>query len=85
MSPKEGQGTEERGTKLARLQALMARGDWHGALRIAARFPRLGEHRVAIQRAWAAIVNPRLYEGMGYDLEAVKQDGIRALKERYGG
>ena len=71
-------------TKLAQVRAAMRAGDWALALRIAARFPRLGEHRAAIVRAHEAYTNPRFYKQIGYDPEKLKADGRRALIERYG-
>ena len=71
-------------TKIAQLRAAMRSDDWQLALRIAARFPRLGEHRAAIVRAHEAYTNPRLYRQLGYDIEKLKADGRRALIARYG-
>jgi hypothetical protein len=62
----------------------MRTGDWRLALRIAARFPRLGEHREAIVRGHEACTNPRFYKQLGYDPEKLKADGRRALTDRYG-
>jgi hypothetical protein len=61
----------------------MAANDWYAALRIAAKFPELGEHREPIQRAWAAYQNPGLYVEMGYDIDGALAAGFAALKERY--
>lgn len=74
-------GTME--TKLGKLKAALARGDEVGALRIAARFPRLGEHKERITRAWAAYQNADFYRGIGKDPEELFRDGIRAIRERY--
>jgi len=71
-------------TKLAQLKAAMRAGDWALALRIAARFPRLGIHKPAIVRAHEAYTNPRFYKQLGYDVEKLEADGRRALIERYG-
>lgn len=70
-------------TKLAQLKACMAAGDEIGALRIAAKFPTLGEHRERIQRAWSAFNKPEFYRGMGYDPATLIADGIAAIRERY--
>jgi len=40
------------------LKQIMAAGDWPGALSLASKFPRLGEHKVAITRDHGAITNP---------------------------
>ena len=72
-------------TKLAHLRDAMRAGNWEQALRMAARFPRLGEHKEAIVRAHEAYSNPRFYSQLGYDMEKLKAEGRRALVERYGG
>lgn len=70
-------------TKLAKIRHAMRDENWDEALRLAARFQRLGEQAEAIKRAANAITNPAFYEGLGYNLAKVKDDGIAALKERY--
>jgi hypothetical protein len=70
-------------TKLARIRRAMRAGNWDEALRLAAKFQRLGEHTEAIQRANAAQGNPAMYEELGYDLAKLKSEGIVALKERF--
>jgi len=70
-------------TKLARIRKAMLHGDWETALRLAARFQRLGEHAKAIRRAADTIAHPLIYQQMGLDLEKIKNDGIVALKERF--
>ena len=71
-------------TKLARLKAAMRAGDWALALRIAARFPKLGEHAATIQRGHEAYTNPRFYRQLSKDPEALKKAGKLALIARYG-
>jgi hypothetical protein len=71
-------------TKLSQLKAAMQAEDWQLALRIAARFPELGEHAAAIRRGHEAYTNPRFYLQLGKDLEKLKAAGRRALIERYG-
>ena len=70
--------------KLAHVKAAMRAGDWQKALRIAARFPRLGTHRAAIVRAHEAYSNPRFYFQLGYDLTELKAAGRLALISRFG-
>ena len=70
-------------TKLAKLKTAMAANDWPTALRIAARFPRLGEHKTTITRAWAALTNRSVYEQMGHDVDSLVADGVAAIKSRY--
>lgn len=70
-------------TKLARIRKAMREENWDKALRLAARFRRLGEHAEAIARAANAMNNPTLYQELGYDLAKIRADGIAALKARY--
>ena len=70
-------------TKLSKLKAAAAAGDWRQALRIAARFPELGDHKAAIKRGHEAYENGRFYQQIGRDPEALIADGIAALKDRY--
>lgn len=71
-------------TKLSRLKDAMRAEDWRTALRIAAYFPDLGEHKEAITRAWNALNRPSFYRQLGRDPEALVEDGKRALVARYG-
>lgn len=71
-------------TKLSRIKAHLAAGEPIEALRIAAKFGRLGEHKERITRAWAAHQNPETYAAMGHDPEALVADGIAAIREKYG-
>jgi len=61
----------------------MSHADWPLAIRPAAKFPTLGKHKEAIRRANDALNNPDFYTGLGYDLTAVMQAGIDALKNRF--
>lgn len=70
-------------SKLSQLRAAYESGDAIGALRIAAKFADLGEHREAITRAWAAHTSPAMYREMGRDPEAAIAAGIIALRARY--
>jgi hypothetical protein len=70
-------------TKAQELRDLMASEDWHGALRLASRFPRLGEHREAIQLGWSAMSQPDFYRQIRKDPDALVAAGIQALRERY--
>lgn len=71
-------------TKLSVLRAYMAAGEWSNALRLAARFPRLGAERVAITRAWEALQRPAFYAAIGKDPAALVAAGRAALERRYG-
>ena len=70
-------------TKKARLLQMMAAEDWPAALKLAAAFPRLGEHRDAIQRAYSALQHPEWSRQMRRDPAADVEAGIQALRERY--
>lgn len=70
-------------TKLSKLKAHADMGDWQGALRIAARFPSLGDHRAQIIRAHEAYLRPSFYRQIGKDPEALIAAGIAALRARY--
>lgn len=70
-------------TKLSKLKACAAQGDWPGALRIAARFPQLGKERGAILDAHMAATNPRFLTQLRKDPDAALQAGIAALRSKY--
>lgn len=63
--------------------AALAAGNGCEALRLAAKFPHLGEHKVAITRGWQACSRPDFYRQLGYDPEALIAAGVAAVKERY--
>lgn len=60
-----------------------ANGNWHAAIKVAAKFPRLGKEKEAITRAKDCIVNPRFYESLGFDVEKEINLGIAALRSKY--
>jgi hypothetical protein len=71
-------------TKLNTLKTAYAAGDIKAALRIAARFPDLGDHAADITRAHEALSNPsNLHEQMGKDRNALIEAGVNALRARY--
>lgn len=70
-------------TKLEAVRAAMAAGDTAGALRIAAKFPRLGKHDKAIRQGWAAIQTPDFYRQIGKDPAALVEAGKIAIVERF--
>lgn len=69
--------------KIDILKNAMISNDWGKALSVASKFPRLGEHKDAIIRAHEALVNPRFYSQLGFNIQSVIQEGIQALQERY--
>ena len=70
-------------TKLATLKAAAAAGDWPEALRIAARFPQLGDDAPAIKRAHEAAWHPAFFRQLGRDPDELVLAGIEALRRRY--
>lgn len=70
-------------TKLSQIRDALAAGRGRDALRIAARFPQLGEHKERITKGWAAATRPEFYRELGLDPVALEQDGIAAIRERY--
>lgn len=69
--------------KIDLLRAAMAAGDWHRALSIAAKFPRLGNHEFAIRCGNEAAQRPEFQRQLGKDPQAIINAGIAALKARY--
>ena len=70
-------------TKLSKLKKLMTDGKHHEALRLAASWPRLGEHKETIQKGRAADTHPEFYRQIGQDPDALVAAGIAAIRERY--
>ena len=70
--------------KIDRLNALMQAGDWPAAIRFASRFPRLGTEKHAITTAASALLSPTFYLSIGQSPEALIDEGVAALKRRYG-
>src|SRR5262249_55151801 len=69
--------------KLARIRQAMRDENWDEALKLAARFQRLGEHAEAIRRAASGVTNPAFYEDLRANVAQGGAQGIAALKERY--
>ncbi|VVC76017.1 hypothetical protein AQUSIP_13180 [Aquicella siphonis] len=70
-------------TKFNRLKKYMLAENWVEALRLAAKFPQLGEHKRDITTAWAAYISPEFYIQLGKDPNMLFDNGIKALKARY--
>jgi len=70
-------------TKLSLLKKAASQQDWICVLRIASKFPLLGEHKTAIMRAWEATTRPDFQRQLGRDPQTLIDAGIAALKERY--
>lgn len=73
----------EPAKKLGILRAHMAACEWRAALALAASFPRLGDHKTAIERGHQAFVRPEFCRAIGRDPDKLIAEAIRALRERY--
>jgi hypothetical protein len=71
-------------SKLNKLKRFMSTAHYHEALRLAASWPRLGDHKDAIERGRTAMVHPEFYRQIGQDPETLIAAGIDAIRERYG-
>lgn len=70
-------------TKLSAVKKQMALNNWQEAIRLAAKFPQLGEHRAAILDANLAYTNPRFMMQIKKDLNALKENGRLSLINRF--
>ncbi len=66
--------------KIDQLRALMDAGDWRAAISLAAKFPQLGAHKVAVLRAQEAYVRPDFQRQLGRDPQRLIEAGIAALR-----
>ena len=71
-------------TKISQLREMMGGERWGDALRFAAKFPRLGAHKRAIERGAQAVVRPEWARQMGRSPADDVRAGIVALRDRYG-
>ena len=69
--------------KLDAVLAAMDAGDWPLAIRLAAKFPRLGAEGPAIMRAHEALLRPAFQRQLGRDPAALIAAGNAALERRY--
>jgi hypothetical protein len=70
-------------SKLSKVRALLAAGDETAALRIVARFPRLGAEKEVITRGWGAHQNPAFYRALGFDPAELVRGAITAIRAKY--
>ena len=70
-------------TKWSQVRALLVAGDEVGALRIVARFPRLGAEKEIITRGWAAHQNPDFYRSLGFDPTELVRAAVTAIRAKY--
>jgi hypothetical protein len=71
-------------TKLEQVKQAYANGNYKNALRIAAKFPQLGDERKAITLASECFTNPRFYQQVGVNIDQAINDGVKALAGKYG-
>ncbi len=71
-------------TKLNKLKLMWAAGDYRGALKLAASWPRLGDDKSVITCGWSALQNEKLYRQMGRDPVALYRAALAAVATRYG-
>jgi len=69
--------------KIDTLLSHMAAGRWPEAIKFAARFPELGEHKADIQRAKDALLRPHFYRQIRRDPAELVERGKAALISRY--
>lgn len=69
--------------KLDAVLVAMNAEDWLEAIRLAAKFPRLGMQEKTIMRAHEAITRPAFQRQLGRDPEQLIDAGKAALIERY--
>lgn len=70
-------------TKLSQLRAMWAAGDRAGALKMAAKWPRLGDKADVIRKGHSAATRPEFYRELGVDVDAAVEAAYAALAERY--
>ena len=70
-------------TKLSKLKSAWESGNKLEALRIAAKFPQLGEEKTAIMQGWSAYQNPAFYREIGKNPEALLESAYQALQSKY--
>lgn len=70
-------------TKISIVREHMGAGRWREAIRLAAKFPQLGEHRGAILDAQLAYTNPEFCREIRKNPDALIEAGIAALRARY--
>jgi hypothetical protein len=71
-------------TKLSIVKKHMASNNWQEAIRLASKFPQLGNERAAILDANLAYTNPRFMMQIKKDLNALKENGRLSLINRFG-
>ena len=70
--------------KLDAVLAAMRADNWPEAIRLSAKFPRLGAQQRAIMQAHEALVRPAFQRQLGRDPQSLIAAGKLALIERFG-
>ena len=84
MADAEGGEVSTPPRKLDAVLSAMNEGDWNDAIKLAAKFPRLGPQSKAIMQANEAIMRPAFQRQLGRDTAKLIDAGKAALIERYG-
>lgn len=70
-------------TKLSILRGYMAAGNYRAAVKLAASWPSLGDHRDAIRDGWEAYRDPDFQRQIGRDPDELQRAAVAAIKDRY--
>lgn len=70
-------------TKLSKLREAWSAGDKYSALRIASKFPRLGEEKKAITQGYAAWNNASFYKQIGKDPGELIEEAFEAMATKW--
>lgn len=70
-------------TATEELTRLWGAGQYRKALKLAASWPKLGDHEDAIRAGWAAASNPNFYRQLDKDPAADYAAGLAAVAARY--
>ena len=71
-------------TKLSKLKRFMAEGLWGDAVLLAAKFRELGVEKETILKAREGLLRPKFQRQIGRDPDYLMNEGVAALKRRYG-
>lgn len=69
----------EKITKTESVKQFVLNEQWGEALSVASKFRRLGKYKNAITQAASARQNPRFYQQIGKDLDAIEASGKAGL------
>lgn len=66
-----------------KLNILMDANEWEKAIKLAAKWPDLGEHKATIQRGASALLSPNFYRQIGQNPDELIKAAKEALIARY--